>query len=66
MKTLAAVIILSMCIIVSVFAEQGDYYSTETEASVRFAPLHVYIDSGSHSLGAFQFEFSKTNIKISY
>jgi hypothetical protein len=44
-----------MCIIVSVFAEQGEYYATETEA-VRFAPVHVYIDSGSHSLGAYQFE----------
>lgn len=66
MKTLAAIIIFSMCIIVSVFAEQPGYYATETEAAVRFAPLHVYIDSGSHSLGAFQFELRTTrgNIKI--
>lgn len=56
MKTLAGIILLSMCMLVSVFAEQGEYYATETEASVRFAPVHVYIDSGRHSLGAFQFE----------
>jgi hypothetical protein len=66
MKTLAVIIIFSMCIIVSVFAEQPGYYATETEAAVRFVPLHVYIDSGSHSLGAFQFELRTTrgNVKI--
>ena len=56
MKTLGAIIIFSMCIIVSVFAEQPGYYATETESSVRFTPLRVYIDSGERSLGAFQFE----------
>ncbi len=66
MKTIGTIIIFSMCIIVSVFAEQPGYYPTETEASVRFAPVHVYIDSGRHSLGAFQFELRtiRGNVKI--
>ena len=66
MKTLAGIILLSMCMLVSVFGEQGEYYATETEASVRFVELEIYIDSGDQSLGAFQFELRTTrgNVKI--
>jgi hypothetical protein len=50
---------------VSVFARQPEH-STCPENRVRFAPLHIYIDSGGQALAAFQFELKTTagQIKI--
>ncbi len=55
MKTIT-VILISVCLIVPVFAQQfGQRYETE-QPKVRFVSLPVYIDSGSSTLAAYQFE----------
>jgi len=56
MKKTALIIIASMCVIMPVLARHSDAeYPTETP-KIRFAPLHIYADSGEKSLAAFQFE----------
>jgi len=55
MKTIT-VILISVCLIVPVFAQQfGQRYETE-QPKVRFVSLPVYIDSGEATLAAYQFE----------
>ena len=55
MKTIT-VILISMSLIVPVFAQQfGQRYETE-QPKVRFVSLPVYIDSGDSTLAAYQFE----------
>lgn len=55
MKTIT-VILISVCLIVPVFAQQfGQRYETE-QPRVRFVSLPVYIDSGDSTLAAYQFE----------
>ncbi|TKJ36216.1 MAG: hypothetical protein CEE38_12390 [Planctomycetes bacterium B3_Pla] len=57
MKTITAMILTSVCVMVPVLAQQSEHGDP---ASVRFAPLHIYLDSGSRSLAAFQFELKAT------
>ena len=55
MKTIT-VILISVSLIVPVFAQQfGQRYETE-QPRVRFVSLPVYIDSGNRPLAAYQFE----------
>jgi len=56
MKKLTAIIAMSMCLMVSVFGEQPEPCDTAAEATVRFAPVHIYLDCGQRFLAAFQFE----------
>lgn len=53
MNKIMSIILTSVCVIVPVLANQD--YST-ARPGVRFAPLHIYIDSGNESLAAYQFE----------
>lgn len=53
MNKITSIILTSVCVIVPVLANQD--YST-ARPGVRFAPLHIYIDSGNESLAAYQFE----------
>lgn len=63
MKTVT-VILMSVCLIVPVFAQQyGQRYETE-QPRVRFASLPVYIDSGNRELAAYQFELKTTRGQI--
>jgi len=56
MKRLALIILASICVMVPVLGHQPDAeYPTETP-KVRFAPVHIYADSGEKPLAAFQFE----------
>ena len=56
MNRITSIILTSVCLIVPVLAQQsGQDYST-AQPSVRFAPLHIYLDSGNRSLAAYQFE----------
>ncbi|MHC4535359.1 MAG: hypothetical protein ACYS6K_15520 [Planctomycetota bacterium] len=63
MKKLTVIIFLSISIIVPVLAEQD---IPTVQSNVRFAPLHIYLDSGNKSLAAYQFELKATagQIKI--
>lgn len=56
MNRITLIILTSICVIVPVLAQQsGQDYST-AQPGVRFAPLHIYIDSGKSNLAAYQFE----------
>lgn len=56
MKEITAIILMSISIIVPVLAQQSEQDITTVQPKVRFAPLHIYLDSGSRPLAAFQFE----------
>lgn len=56
MKKLVAIILITICPAVSVLARQPQQEKTSAKPAVRFAPLHIYIDSGAENLAAFQFE----------
>ena len=63
MNKITPIILAGICFIVPVLAQQSEQsqglltedYST-APSGVRFAPLHIYIDSGNRSLAAYQFE----------
>ena len=56
MRRLIVVILISMCLMVSVFAVQPEQDDLAGNERVRFTPLHIYLDSGQRQLAAFQFE----------
>ena len=65
MRTIV-IIIISLSLIVPVPARQADEYETISRQKVRFASLHIYLDSEYRALAAYQFELKTTagNIKI--
>jgi len=50
------IILASICLIVPVLAQQSEQDYSTAQSGVRFAPLHIYVDSGNKSLAAYQFE----------
>jgi len=60
MKTITAIILTSVFVIVPVLASQSGRDELSPEPNVHFAPLHIYLDSGDRSLAAFQFELKAT------
>lgn len=60
MKTITAIILTSVCVIVPVLAQQAGQEYPTSQARVRFVPLHIYLDSGARPLAAFQFELKAT------
>ncbi len=66
MKEITAIILMSISIIVPVLAQQSEQDITTVQPRVRFAPLHIFLDSGNKSLAAYQFELKATagQIKI--
>ena len=56
MTKIASIILTSICVIVPVLAQQSGRDDLSPEPGVRFAPLHIYLDSGNRSLAAYQFE----------
>jgi len=60
MKTITAIILTSVCAIVPVLARQAGQEYPTSQPGVRFAPLHIYLDSGARPLAAFQFELKAT------
>jgi hypothetical protein len=56
MKKVILIILLSVSVIVPVLARQSDSEYSENQPKVRFAPLHIYLDSGNKPLAAYQFE----------
>jgi hypothetical protein len=56
MKKLTAIILTSVCVIVPVLAQQSGRDELSPEPGVRFAPLHIHLDSGAKALAAYQFE----------
>ena len=64
MKKITAIILMSISIIVPVLAQQSEQDITVVQPRVRFAPLHIYLDSGNKSLAAYQFELKAAAGKI--
>ena len=56
MKKVIVIILLSVSIMVPVLARQSALDYTEIQPKVRFAPVHIYLDSGNKPLAAYQFE----------
>jgi hypothetical protein len=56
MKKDIVIILLSISIIVPVLARQVEQDIPTVHSNVRFAPLHIYLDSGNKPLAAYQFE----------
>ncbi len=56
MKKIMAIILTSIFLIVPVLARQSEHDIQTAQPKVRFAPLHIYLDSGNQPLAAFQFE----------
>ncbi len=59
-------LIAGLLVFVTVVAAQVAGGAQESEQASRFAPVHVYIDSGQEQLAAYQFELKavKGNVKI--
>lgn len=64
MKKITAIILTSICVIVPVVAQQSEHDGLSPDPVVRFAPLHIYLDSGNRSLAAFQFELKAATGQI--
>ena len=66
MYKITLIILASICVIVPVLAQQSQQDYSTAQPGVRFAPLHIYLDSGNRSLAAYQFELKATagQIKI--
>ena len=64
MNKITSIILTSVCVIVPVLAQQSGQSTKRhltvdysiSQPGVRFAPLHIYIDSGNKNLAAYQFE----------
>ena len=56
MNKITPIILAGICLIVPVLAQQSEQDYSTAQSGVRFAPLHIYIDSGNSSLAAYQFE----------
>lgn len=56
MNKTTPIILTSICLIVPVLAQQSEQDYSIARSGVRFAPLHIYLDSGNRSLAAYQFE----------
>jgi len=65
MKKVTVIILMSISVIVPVLARQSEQDIETVQSKVRFAPLHIYLDSGNKSLAAYQFELKAAGqIKI--
>ncbi|MBC8217680.1 MAG: hypothetical protein H8E73_04390, partial [Planctomycetes bacterium] len=64
MRKITAIILTSVCVMAPVVAQQSEHDDMAAEAGVRFAPLHIYLDSGDRSLAALQFELEATTGQI--
>ena len=60
MNKITLIILTSVCVIVPVLAQQSEQDYSTAQPGVRFAPLHIYLDSGNSSLAAYQFELKAT------
>ncbi|MBN2181297.1 MAG: hypothetical protein JW715_05235 [Sedimentisphaerales bacterium] len=56
MRIITLTVLISACLTAAVLAHQSDEYETDVRQKVRFAPLHIYLDSGNRALAAYQFE----------
>ena len=56
MNKIMPIILACIYLIVPVLAQQSEQDYSTAQPGVRFAPLHIYLDSGNRNLAAYQFE----------
>jgi len=56
MKKYMVICLVAISLILAFLYAEAGQAATKVGPSVRFAPLHIYLDSGSRPLAAFQFE----------
>ena len=56
MNKIMPIILACIYLIVPVLAQQSEQDYSTAQPGVRFAPLHIYLDSGNSNLAAYQFE----------
>jgi hypothetical protein len=64
MKKVVVIVLLSISVMVPVLARQSEQDQPEIQPKVRFAPLHIYLDSGNKPLAAYQFELKAVTGQI--
>ena len=60
MRAITVIILISISLIIPVLAQPSEQHETAVRQKIRFAPLHVYLDSGNKALAAYQFELKAT------
>jgi len=66
MKRIVTFSLVAACSMLLLLAPQASHAGRRVERPVRFAPVHIYLDSGGKPLAAYQFELKTTygQIKI--
>jgi len=64
MKRYVLLSLILTCMTITLLAPQVSRASKALESRVRFAPVHIYLDSGSSPLAAYQFELKVTKGKV--
>ncbi len=57
-------VLVTLAMIVPVSGYETRTADPDAEQAVRFIPLHIYIDSGAESLGAYQFELRAISDRV--
>jgi len=64
MQKITGIILAILFVIVPVLAQRPDNEYPVSRTAVRFAPLHIYLDSANQALAAWQFELKTTSGQI--
>lgn len=64
MKKYMIIILIAFCTVVAGLAQQSEQNEPSARPRVRFAPLHIFLDSGNQGLAAFQFELKAVTGQI--
>lgn len=64
MKKYMVITLITFCIVVAGLAQQSEQKGPSAQPRVRFAPLHIFLDSGNQDLAAFQFELKAVRGQI--
>jgi hypothetical protein len=64
MKRVLAFSVILACPVLLLLAPQASHAGKRVERQVRFAPVHIYLDSGGKPLAAYQFELKATSGRI--
>ncbi|MHC4519851.1 MAG: hypothetical protein ACYTAS_14780 [Planctomycetota bacterium] len=64
MKRYLLLSLIVTCLALALFVPRSAEASRVIDSKVRFAPVHIYLDSGSQPLAAYQFELKATKGQI--
>jgi len=64
MKKYMVICLVAISLILAFLYAEAGQAATKVGPKVRFAPLHIFLDSGSQPLAAFQFELNATKGQV--